>query len=102
MPSTGLGTYLYCIARAEPFSGPMPPLHGRGVAGDGSRPRVVTGGGLAAIVSDSPMTGYDITRETLLAHEQVIAEAMERTDVLPVRFGTVAESDEAIREQLLR
>jgi hypothetical protein len=57
---------------------------------------------LAAVVSDASATFYDITRDNLMAHQRVVEESMSRSDVLPVAFGTVAQSDQDVREKLLR
>jgi hypothetical protein len=64
--------------------------------------RLLTYDDLAAVVSDAKREDYDVTRENLLAHQRVITEAMTRSDVLPVSFGTVADSDQQVQEQLLR
>ena len=37
-----------------------------------------------------------------MAHEAVIVETMERSDVIPLNFGTIASNDKAVIEQLLR
>jgi hypothetical protein len=64
--------------------------------------RILTYDDLAAVVSDAPQGQYDISRENLLAHQRVVTQAMTRSDVLPVAFGTVAESDQQVQEQLLQ
>jgi hypothetical protein len=64
--------------------------------------RLLTYDDLAAVVSDAARDNYAVTRENLLAHQRVIMQAMTRSDVLPVSFGTVAESDQQVQEQLLR
>ena len=94
------GAYLYCLTPAAPFTEGTPALERAGIGG--ATPRVLRVADLAAIVSDSPYPHYDISRANLLAHEAVIEEVMARADVLPVRFGTVAESDAAIQDDLLR
>jgi len=63
---------------------------------------VVPEADLAAIVSDSPQEEYDITHENVTAHERVVEAAMQRTDVLPFSFGTVAGNDQELRDQLLK
>jgi hypothetical protein len=63
--------------------------------------RIVTYDDLAAIVSDAPQEDCEVNRENLLAHQRVIMQAMTRSDVLPVSFGTVADSDQQVQEQLL-
>jgi hypothetical protein len=64
--------------------------------------RTIEYGDLAAVVSDAPMTGYDITRDNLMAHQRVVEESMRHSDVLPVAFGTVARDDRDVRDKLLR
>jgi hypothetical protein len=96
------GTYIYCVTSAQ--SAPATQTDGRalGISGINGEPvRAVTSSDLAAIVSDSPYDSYDVTREGLTAHEQVVEKVMEQADVLPVSFGTVAEDDQAVRQQLL-
>lgn len=96
------GSYIYCIAPAQPLVADKQPLK-TDSTGDQQRPlRIVTSDGLAAVVSDMFAARFDITRQNILAHERVIAEVMSRADVLPCSFGTIAASDEAVREALLR
>jgi Gas vesicle synthesis protein GvpL/GvpF len=96
------GSYIYCIAPAHPLAKGKRRFKAAGI-GDQQRPlRIVTSDGLAAVVSDMPAARFDITRQNILAHERVIAEVMSRVDVLPCSFGTIAASDKAIREDLLR
>ena len=95
-----VGTYLYGVTYSQPFVGDGTALHARGIAG---RPvRVVRQADLAAIVSDSPSDQYDITHDNVTAHESVVEEAMARADVLPVSFGTVANNDQEVQQQLLQ
>jgi Gas vesicle synthesis protein GvpL/GvpF len=99
-PSQSAGSYLYCVTRSQPFVGNGSRFQAEGIAG---RPaRLVSEADLAAIVSDSPQDEYDITHENVTAHERVVEAAMQKTDVLPVSFGTVASSDQEIRDQLLK
>ena len=96
------GTYIYCVAYARPFESGSSPFATPGIGGQGNAVRIVTYGDLAAVVSDSPLGRYDVTRENVLAHQRVINEAMDRSDVLPVSFGTVADSDQEVQEKLLK
>jgi Gas vesicle synthesis protein GvpL/GvpF len=57
---------------------------------------------LAAIVSRSAIVKYAVTRENSMAHAKVLEKAMEKYTVLPVRFCTVAESEEIIVEKVLK
>src|SRR5205085_6607077 len=100
-PTSTTGTYIYCIACAQPFDKGGSPFTTPGIGGRDKAVRIVTYDDLAAVVSDATRDDYDVTRENLLAHQRVIMQAMTRSDVLPVSFGTVAESDQQIQEQLL-
>jgi Gas vesicle synthesis protein GvpL/GvpF len=59
-------------------------------------------GDLAALVSDLPPNEEGATRDHVLAHAQVLAAAVESTTVVPMRFGMIFPSDEAIRDDLLQ
>jgi hypothetical protein len=66
----------------------------------GSRVRTVGHAGLAALVSDLDAGELTAANE-VRAHWRVLEEASKSATVLPVRFGTVLESDRAVCEQLL-
>jgi hypothetical protein len=101
-PPSTTGTYIYCVAPAQPFEKNGGSLVATpGIGGRDKAIRLLTSDDLAAVVSDAPREDYDITRENLLAHQRVITQAMTRSDVLPVAFGTVAESDQQVQERLL-
>jgi Gas vesicle synthesis protein GvpL/GvpF len=55
---------------------------------------------LAALVSDVE-EGPLVAARGLRAHWKVLEEAVGKVTVLPVRFGTIMESDEAVVEQFL-
>ncbi|GFP26767.1 GvpL/GvpF family gas vesicle protein, partial [Candidatus Hakubella thermalkaliphila] len=90
------GKYIYCIIGTNEGRnfGPI----GIGDRGDG----VYTIGyqDLSAVISNSPMTKYVVSRENMTAHEKVIEEVMKDYSVLPVRFCTVATSAEEVRNLL--
>lgn len=100
-PSSG-GTYVYCIARAAPFQDGAPALSARPIGGGAKPVYTVRFMDLAAIVSESAAARYDVIRENTMAHQLVIEEVMARGEVLPVRFGTPAKSDEQVHERLLK
>src|SRR3954467_8404818 len=62
--------------------------------------RTVRHSGLAALVSDGGGGALPAAKEGR-AHWQVLGEASTGATVLPIRFGTVMESEQAVREQLL-
>ncbi|MFD7923964.1 GvpL/GvpF family gas vesicle protein [Streptomyces sp. NPDC059740] len=91
-----MATYVYGIARGD-----HPDLP-EGLTGIGDPPlpvRLVREGDLAAVVSDSP-DNLRPKRRDLLAHQHVLAEAGAEGDVLPLRFGSASEDDEAVRRVL--
>jgi hypothetical protein len=70
--------------------------------GVGAQPvRLVEGGAVTAL--GSPLAGEElrVRRRDLQAHLEVLKEAFGRTTVVPLRFGTVLESESAVREELL-
>ena len=92
--------YLYMIDVGEDT--PIPDIAGVGGAGPLC---LVTGEGLGCVVSDH--TGWDITaipREQLvrhlITHQQVIEHVMDDRSVLPVRFGTVLDSEFEVMDEL--
>ncbi|NUP13490.1 MAG: GvpL/GvpF family gas vesicle protein [Polyangiaceae bacterium] len=89
------GTYVYCVlpGTAKKASFRTPPI---GANGAKRKPRLVRDGDLAALVSDVPLTEYDPSRANLAAHEGLLDEALENSDVLPMRFGTVAGNDSEV------
>jgi hypothetical protein len=103
MPSSSsMGTYIYGIVHAEPFTNGDAQFHAQAIGGPENPVRILRFGDLAALVSDVPARRLDVKRELLLAHESVILEAMERSDIVPLSFGTIAHNDEEVIEKLLR
>lgn len=56
----------------------------------------VRSGALAAIVSDCPAEVVRAERKHIIASQRVISAANAQADVLPMAFGTIAESEEEI------
>jgi gas vesicle protein GvpL/GvpF len=70
--------------------------------GDDDTPvRLVTHGDIAAVVSDVYLTRALGTPQDLLAHERVLDAIAADTTVLPMRFGGVVTSEEAVTDELL-
>lgn len=95
-------TYVYGIALAEQLQTGHSPLRVPGIGGRGVPVRTIVLRDLAAVVSDVPGLHIDLRRENLLDHQRVLEEVLRRSDVLPFSFGTVAASDDEVREGLLR
>jgi len=70
---------------------------------DGEAVYTINEGNLAICVSDTSKEEYSFIKEHLTGHQKVIEEVMrEGYDVLPVRFGTVAQNTEDIKEKILK
>ncbi len=91
------GRYLYCIIEEnEPKTfGPL------GIGGRGDELVSVACDGLSCVVSSSPIIKYRIMREHTMTHYRAIERVMEDYAVLPIRFSTIAESDQEIIEKVL-
>jgi hypothetical protein len=90
-------TYVYGIVRAAP--GVRLP---DGPAGIGDPPaplRTLVEGDLAAVVCDAPGQVRPKRRD-LLAHQAVLTAVGTAGPVLPMRFGSLAEDDDAVRAVL--
>jgi hypothetical protein len=87
---------VYGIVRAEAQAPPPP-------AGVEGRPVTrVAAGPLAALVSDAPDGPVKASRRNLMAHSGVLQSAVAATCVLPMRFGIVMPSADAVEHELLR
>ena len=91
------GQYLYCIIH-EPNTGIVWDLKGVNSG-------VVTSihyRDLAIVSSVTPMVRYRLSRENVISHELVIEKVMSKGyTVLPIRFGTVAKSQDVVTKKLL-
>lgn len=89
----GTPIYVYGIAARAPD------LSRSGVAG--AEVLAIEHGGLAAIVSPIATSQLRAKRRDILAHQEVLQEAFTDTNLVPLRFGTVFESGEAVIDELL-
>jgi hypothetical protein len=87
------GVYVHGVARAR--APDLGGLHGI----DGAEVRRVEHAGLVALTSR--LGTSELGARDIRAHWRVLERAFERTTVLPIRFGTVLESEAAVRERLL-
>jgi len=90
------GKYIYCII-AE---GERKTFGSLGIGERGDELYTVCFNDIAAVVSNSPIAKYSISRENMLAHEKAIEEVMKGFTVLPVRFCTIAEDEEKVKKIL--
>ena len=92
------GKYIYCIIETKVVKtfGPL------GIGGRGDELYSICFNDIAAVVSNSPIIKYRVSRENTLAHEKAIEEVMKEYTVLPVRFATIAEDEEEVKKILER
>lgn len=87
------GEYIYCVidSSEEKDFGKI------GIGGDGGqRVHSVCYEDVAAVVSDSPIKKYSISRESILTHQKVMETLMKDYTMLPVKYGTVAGEKEGV------
>jgi len=92
------GKYIYCIiesSQAQTF-GPL------GIGGRADEVYTICFNDIAAVVSDSPVISYSVSKENMLVHERTIEEIMKKYTVLPVRFDTIAEDKDKVKKILER
>ncbi|RCV47938.1 GvpL/GvpF family gas vesicle protein [Marinitenerispora sediminis] len=93
-----MSCYVYAVTRDGH------PLDIDGEKGVGAPPepvRVLRSAGLAAVVSDAP-EGLRAKRRDLEAHQRVLDRLMGQGTALPMRFGTLADSEDAVLAELER
>jgi len=91
------GKYLYCVIKEKS------PRKFNILGQDEKEVYTINEGDLAIVASDTEKEEFSFIKEYLTCHQRVIEEVMqEGYDVLPVRFGTVAKSEEDIREKILK
>ncbi|MTE18385.1 gas vesicle protein [Streptomyces sp. TRM43335] len=88
-----MSVYVYGIARSDH---PALPEKAPGVGEPPREVRIVREGDLAAIVSDCP-ENLRPKRRDLLAHQRVLTEVGAKGPVLPLRFGSLSDDEEAVR-----
>jgi len=93
--ATRCGVYLYGVIRADEEV-PLPGLTGI----DDGAVYYVTEGALAAVASDVPNGRMRPQRRHLAAHQTVLKNLMQKSAVLPMSFGIMAEDAEKVHEVL--
>mgnify|MGYP001567761701 FL=1 len=90
------GKYIYCITGSNQFQsfGPL------GIGGRGDEVYTICFNDIAAVVSNSPVKKYPVSRENLIPHEKAVEEVMRYYTVLPVRFCTIAEDEAKVKRIL--
>ncbi|MBI1938986.1 MAG: GvpL/GvpF family gas vesicle protein [Ignavibacteriales bacterium] len=90
------GKYIYCIIAADKYQ-----IFGEcGIGGRGDKLYTICFNELAAVVSDSPVINYSVSKVNLLSHTKAIELVMGEFTVLPVRFSTIAEDENKVKKIL--
>ena len=93
--------YAYCITEQQAFHGdsrarrPFPIVDLRGI--HNAQVFGYPSGEFAVIASEYVANG-SMTQVSVREHARVVSNCFERTTVLPFRFGTIFENDEALRK----
>ena len=95
---TEQGQYIYAIVAAdeERSFGPI------GIGGRNDEVSIFCYRDTGAVVSPSPVVAYSVTKANTIAHQKVMEEVMKYYPMLPVRFGTIADGAELIKEKVLK
>ena len=92
-----MGKYIYCITKGE-----VPrDLENSGLGENPTPVASVIYKDLTVFVSESPTKKYELSRKNLIGHQKVCEEAMKTSSILPVRFATVADSEDQIVKRIL-
>src|SRR5579859_6778871 len=91
--------YAYCITEQKAFLGSARsrrpfPVEGLNGVRD-SQVFAYPSGDLAVIVSE--YVAGELNQQAIIEHARVVSECFRNTTVLPFRFGTVFDTDEALR-----
>ena len=71
-----------------------------GIGGRGDVVSNISYQDISAVISNYPMEKYELSKENLLAHEEVVERVMSDYTVLPVRAFTIAANAEEVRDFL--
>lgn len=89
-----MGKYLYCIIPCQECR----TFNAIAIGSEDGVVHTMPRDGLSAVVSDSAVRLYESTRQNMMAHERVLEVVMKEFTLLPVRFGTVADSASPIQD----
>lgn len=99
------GKYIYCIIGTENKTINPPLITAFGPIGIGDRGdevHTIYYEDIGAVISNSPITKYSLSRDNTVAHQLVLEKVMEGYTVLPVRFCTIAKNEDEIVEKVLK
>lgn len=92
--------YAYCITEQQAFHGTIRarrPFPIEGVSGVGGAQVLGYPSGEFAVIVSEYLRDGQLNQGALVEHARVIGECFRNTTVLPFRFGTIFDTDEALR-----
>lgn len=92
------GKYIYCIIHTSEHK----KFGEHGIGGLGNELYTICCGNIAAVVSNSPVIKYPVSKVNMLSHARAIEMVMREFTVLPVRFSTIAEDEEKVKKILAK
>lgn len=96
MEGIKIGKYIYCIIKCDKDE----VFEIEGVGGS-NKLYSICFDDISAVVSDSPIIKYSASRENFLNHEKPIEYVMKKhSNLLPVRFATIAEDEAKVKKIL--
>jgi len=90
------GKYIYCIIDTNGVGN----FGAIGIGGRGDIVSNISYQDISAVISNYPMGKYELSKENLLAHEEVVERVMSDYTVLPMRAFTIAANAEEVRDFL--
>ncbi len=92
--------YAYCIAEQKTFPNGRVrrPFAIEGLAGINSAPIFGYPSGEFVVLVSEHTAGAPLTQQSILDHARVVSDCFKDRTVLPFKFGTIFDSDEALRQ----
>ncbi len=99
---TKMAWYAYCITEQGTFQQarvrrPFPIEQLRGLSG---KPVMGYPSGEFVVVVSEHLAGTQLTQQSIVDHARVVSECFKLATVLPFRFGTIFDTDEALRQSV--
>ena len=92
-----MNKYLYCIIKGEV---PKNKFQIKGMEEKGVQ--IINQGKFSCAISDTSQYRYPLWREHILSHQRPLEEFMKHYDVLPFSFSNIADSEEKIKQKVLK
>ncbi len=88
--------YIYGLLRCQDIAADVRALGDLPGVATGALPRVVATDAVSALISDHNGDEILQTRRNMMAHTRILEAAMDHGPILPMRFGSTAEDEDAL------